>query len=173
MSFLSALMDPMVELRQATHPEDAREIAGLASTIWREHYTPIIGKAQVEYMLERFQSAAAIADQIKGGMQYYLILSGGHAVGYLAFEKQGEGLFLSKIYLLNEFRGKGLGREAMEFISREARDRGCSTISLTVNKNNTRSIAAYEGMGFKKKEALVMDIGGGFVMDDYRMEKAL
>jgi ribosomal protein S18 acetylase RimI-like enzyme len=166
-------MDPKVVLRQATLPEDARKIARLAHAIWREHYTPIIGSAQVEYMLERFQSAPAIETQIANGMEYYLILSGGQAVGYLAFEKRGEALFLSKIYLLEGFRGQGLGREAMEFITREALDRGCHTISLTVNKNNSRSIAAYEGMGFEKKEALVMDIGEGFVMDDYRMEKAL
>lgn len=166
-------MDPMVELQQATLEEDAREIARLADAIWREHYIPIIGNAQVDYMLERFQSARAIEAQIKGGMEYYHIRFRGQRVGYLAFEKQGGVLFLSKVYLLKAFRGKGLGREAMEFVSQKAREKGCRAIALTVNKNNTRSIAAYEGMGFAKKEALVVDIGGGFVMDDYRMEKAL
>jgi len=40
-------------------------IAGLASHIWIEHYTPILGPQQVAYMLEKFQSALAIREQIK------------------------------------------------------------------------------------------------------------
>jgi diamine N-acetyltransferase len=40
-------------------------VASLAKEIWTEHYTPIIGKDQVEYMLGRFQSKKAISSQIK------------------------------------------------------------------------------------------------------------
>ncbi len=43
----------------------------------------------------------------------------------------------------------------------------------TVNKYNDRSINAYKRMGFAVVEEAVVDIGGGFIMDDYKMVKDL
>jgi ribosomal protein S18 acetylase RimI-like enzyme len=54
-----------------------------------------------------------------------------------------------------------------------AREGGLRKIVLTVNKNNTNAIRAYERIGFKKTGSLVQDIGSGFVMDDYAMEKTV
>ena len=142
----------------------------LARTIWEEHYTPIIGAAQVAYMLEKYQSAAAITRQIREeGYAYYLI----GEVGYLSIQKRPDALFLSKLYLLAAYRGRGLGRRAVEFIADKAEKMHRDTIELTVNKHNATAIAAYEGMGFERCEAVVADIGGGFVMDDYVMRKRL
>jgi ribosomal protein S18 acetylase RimI-like enzyme len=144
-------------------------VAELAEVIWREHYTPIIKKPQVDYMLEHFQSKKAISRQIADNLEYFLIMQGITAVGYLAIQKKDQVLFLSKIYLLKEFRGMGMGKSAMEFIMEKAGEFGCDRIALTVNKNNDRSIMAYSKMGFQNKGAKVTDIGGGFSMDDYLM----
>jgi RimJ/RimL family protein N-acetyltransferase len=158
---------------RAKNTRDFIQIARLADTIWREHYIPIIGAGQVNYMLEKFQSADAMANQAAKGMEYYTVRFEDAPVGYFAFEKRGRELFLSKIYLLKEYRGKGLGKASMEFITTRAKGLDCAEISLTVNKYNDRSIKAYEGMGFRKTEEAVVDIGGGYVMDDYRMAKPL
>jgi GNAT superfamily N-acetyltransferase len=166
-------MDRTIAFRRAGEAADFDQLAGLADAIWREHYTPIIGPAQVDYMLHHFQSAEAIESQVAEGMDYFLIESGNIPVGYLAIEKRGSELFLSKIYLLKEYRGRGLGRDAMSFIVQKARGSGCTRIALTVNKNNSRSIDAYLKMGFRKELPIVMDIGGGFVMDDFRMVREL
>lgn len=166
-------MNSNAHFRQATSSGDFTHIAVLADTIWREHYTPIIGKAQVDYMLEQFQSEEAIARQVADAMRYYLILVKDSPVGYLAIQKRSHELFLSKIYLLREYRGQGTGKAAMVFIVEKALEIQCDRIVLTVNKNNHRSIQAYSKMGFENKGALVTDIGGGFVMDDYLMVKVL
>lgn len=166
-------MTSFVQFRQATNSKDFIQIATLANIIWREHYTPIIGKAQVDYMLEHFQSGEAIAKQVAEGMNYVLIQKEGTPLGYLAIQKRDRELFLSKIYLLRDYRGLGMGKAAMDFIAEKARELGCDRIMLTVNKNNQRSIRAYTKMGFENKGALVTDIGGGFVMDDYRMVRTL
>ena len=50
---------------------------------------------------------------------------------------------------------------------------GKSVISLTVNKHNSNSIEAYKKMGFEIIRPMVTDIGSGYVMDDYYMEKKL
>jgi len=166
-------MNNHVHFVPAKSTRDFIQIARLADTIWREHYIPIIGAGQVDYMLEKFQSADAIAKQAAKGMVYYTVRSEDTPVGYFAFEKMDRELFLSKIYLLKEYRSKGLGKASMEFITARARELDCAAISLTVNKYNDRSIKAYEGMGFRKTEEAVVDIGGGYVMDDYRMAKTL
>ena len=158
-------------IREARGKDDLRQVEELAELIWKEHYTPIIGREQVDYMLENFQSVADMEQQLKEGMEYFLLESHGEPVGYLAFKQQGEELFLRKIYLLFSHRGKGLGRAGMGFVESSARDRGLGFVTLTVNKNNSGSIRAYESLGFVNEGPLETDIGGGFIMDDFLMRK--
>ena len=164
-------MDRSTEINRVQSDQDIAVVASLADEIWREHYIPIIGQAQVDYMLVKFQSAKAIDQQIKEGAMYYLIVYNHVTIGYLSFYFKEKSLFLSKIYVKSSLRGKGIGKKAIRFIENEARENRLNSISLTVNKNNSRSIEAYQKMGFKITEPVVMDIGGGFVMDDYIMEK--
>lgn len=163
----------MISFWEVKNHSDLGKIEIMASTIWHEHYTPIIGKEQVLYMLDKFQSSGTMKDQIDKGYQYFMITFESKNVGYLSFEKREKDLFLSKIYVLKEFRGKGIGKKAMKFVTEVAESLNCEKVSLTVNKFNFNTIKAYEKAGFVKKGALVQDIGNGFVMDDYLMEKTI
>ena len=146
----------------------------LAKTIWTEHYTPIIGEVQVEYMLEKFQTAEAISKQInEDGYLYFIIDDNKKNCGYIAVQPKDDELFLSKIYVESSKRGKGYGKKAMQFIMNIAMDYELKKITLTVNKYNSNSIKAYKKMGFECIDSLVQDIGNGFVMDDYKMEKSI
>jgi len=153
--------------------EDIQEVATLARQIWTEHYVPIIGPDQVEYMLGRLQSAEAIAAQIADGYEYYLLSVDDESVGYLALvpDDDGQAIMISKLYVHKSGRGSGLGWKMLEFAEEVCRERGVGKLWLTVNKNNVDSIAWYERVGFVVSNPLVQDIGGGFVMDDYRLEK--
>jgi RimJ/RimL family protein N-acetyltransferase len=164
----------MAHLELAKHTEDYKVIADLAKEIWTEHYTPIIGSEQVEYMLDKFQSKEAIENQIvHSDYNYYIIYDTNALVGYLSIKKEAHALFLSKIYISKSYRGQGFGKIAMNFIELQAKELNCDSIYLTVNKFNTNSIKAYEKIGYKKIEELVIDIGNGYVMDDFKMEKTL
>ncbi len=163
----------MIEIIIAKTKSHFEIISQLAQTIWREHYTPIIGSKQVEYMLNKFQSVEAIADQVKHNSEYYSINYNKLLVGYICIKKENDSLFLSKIYVLSNYRGKGIGKTAMHFIESRAEALQCKSITLTVNKYNTNSIASYHKLGFKTIEELVIDIGNGFVMDDYKMKKMI
>lgn len=77
---------------------------------------------------------------------------------------------LSKLYLHQSQRGKGIARTAMQKIIQIRDSYHLPTIRLTVNKYNLQSIAAYEALGFKCTGEDVFDIGGGYVMDDYILE---
>jgi len=147
--------------------------ANLAHTIWTEHYTPIIGAEQVAYMLDKYQSADAIEDQVEKGIRYYLMMHQERYVGYFSFSAEDQFLFLSKFYVLKSARGGGIGKAAMLFIEGQAGALGLEKIRLTVNKYNSKSITAYEKMGFTNIDSIVQDIGNGFEMDDYVLEKAL
>lgn len=163
----------MAQIKIANTDLDYSTIASLAEIIWKEHYIPIIGIEQVEYMLEKFQSAKTVKEQIFDGAFYFIISLQDTNVGYLSFSNKKDSLFLSKLYVLSSSRGKGIGKSAMKFIQEEAEKKKSTSISLTVNKYNTASIKAYEKMGFKKIKAIVMDIGNGYIMDDYLMKKKL
>ena len=147
-------------------------LASLAHAIWNEHYPSIIGHEQVDYMVAKFQSAAEIARQIKEGFAYYLIEHQDQTAGYLALapDPLNRRLQLSKFYIDASMRGKGIGKAALEQIRKMAGEQGYETLWLTVNKNNSDAIRAYENMGFITTDSLVTDIGNGFVMDDYKME---
>ena len=164
----------MIKFIPATNNSDYRLISKLAKAIWTEHYTPIIGVDQVNYMLEKFQSEKAIKDQsLINNYKYFTIYNQSDAIGYLSIKKEETSLFLSKIYIKATSRGQGIGKKSMNFIETEARDLNCEKIYLTVNKYNTDSIKAYQKIGFKNIEELVIDIGHGYIMDDYKMEKLL
>jgi len=150
------------------------EVESLACFIWREYFPSLIGEAQVEYMLDKLQSKKAISQQLKEGYSYYLVRGEtGKYAGYFCIQPQADKLFISKIYLKSDVRGKGFGKKILLFIEKLAEQMGYSKVWLTVYKENTSSIKFYEKSGFKLAGSIVTDIGGGFIMDDYKMEKLL
>jgi len=153
--------------------EQIEIVESLAEEIWTEHYVPIIGKEQVEYMLDRFQSKESISDQLRSGFLYFLIREDNHFIGYIGVQPKGDELFLSKIYIKSSERDKDHGKKAIQYIENLAKEKGLRKIVLTVNKNNRVAINAYERLGFKNLGSVIQEIGGGFVMDDYKMEKTV
>ena len=160
---------------QEVHDEGGiLRVADLAGEIWREYYPAIISPAQVEYMLEKIQSPEAIGDQIRNhGLRYFIVLDGGLEAGYLAIIPRGAELFISKLYLMTGYRGRGFSRQMLLLVESQARAEGCARLTLTTHKRNEAALRAYQGLGFKIVEPVVTDIGGGYVMDDYRLAKEL
>lgn len=163
-----------VRLVPVTSAKQVADIARMAHEVWNEYYVPLIGQAQVDYMVAKFQSAEAMQAQIDSGHEYFQIEQAGGKVGYAAIRHDvaEARVFISKLYLLASYRKSGAGRKTLALIEQIARERAATHLWLTVNKGNA-SVHAYERLGFRIVEALVMDIGGGFVMDDYKMEKAV
>src|ERR1039458_1032718 len=132
----------------------AAAVESLAREIWPHYYTPLIGAAQVAYMLEHFQSRKAVLAQIAGRSLYFLIQdSPGMNLGYLAAQPREGELFLSKIYLLASQRGKGYASQSLAFLRQMARDKALSKITLTVHKRNP-SVKIYLKWGFRITQSL-------------------
>ena len=147
-------------------PENVSELSALASEIVKEHYDPILGSEQNDYMIRMFQSVPAITEQLQHGYRYYLIRDNGKDAGFLGFYPKEEEMYISKFYLHQDYRGRGLSREMLKFVVRETKALGMDRITLNVNKYND-AILAYEKLGFTRLRAEVNDIGHGYVMDDY------
>ncbi|HEX6398716.1 MAG TPA: GNAT family N-acetyltransferase [Steroidobacteraceae bacterium] len=167
-------MSKAIHLSPVTSGTQIADVARMAREVWNEYYVALIGQAQVDYMVDKFQSAEAMQSQIDSGYEYFRIQQSGENIGYAAIRHDADDarVFISKLYLLAAHRKSGAGRQALALIEHRARERGATHLWLTVNKGNP-SVQAYERLGFKIVEALVMDIGGGYVMDDYKMEKAV
>lgn len=163
----------MTRVIPVINPEGIQAVATLAGTIWTEHYSPIIGPEQVDYMLGHYQSPQAIQSQIEAGLCYFLLQEAHESIGYLGIEWQDSGVFLSKLYVRSDRRGQGCGKTALGFIESLAGEKGMRRIHLRVNKYNSESIRAYERLGFRRVGTVTEAIGNGFVMDDYLMEKWL
>jgi len=159
---------------QVNKEEEIAEVARLAADIWREYYVTLITIEQIDYMIGKFQSISAITDQIRHqGYQYYLIRHDGSEVGYMSVKPEAGKLFLSKFYIAKEHRGRGFASQAMTFLEQLGQEQHLSHIWLTVNRHNESSIAVYEKKGFKTIREQVADIGNGYVMDDFIMEKEI
>lgn len=164
-----------VELIHVSTPDDIAVVARLAQEIWSQHFTPIIGASQVEYMLGKFQSAEAILSQIDSGWEYYLAMVDNEAVGYagLVPDISNKRLMLSKLYVRKSARGKGVGKSILGFVERKCSLEGLDTLWLTVNRFNDDPISWYQKCGFVTVDEVKKDIGGGYFMDDYIMEKKI
>lgn len=153
--------------------EKIETMCRIASRIWHEHYTPLLGTAQVDYMVEKFQSVPAVTEQIRNGYRYYLMELDGEYAGFLGIRYDPDALFLSKLYVDRPFRRKHLAAQGLEYLKKDCAEHGLSKIWLTVNRENSGSIAAYKKLGFQKVREEKADIGQGYFMDDYIMELSL
>ena len=146
----------------------------LASVIWRAHYPGIISREQIEFMLGRMYSLETLrAEIVSLDIHFHQLRADGRMVGFASIGPTEEAgvMKLHKLYLLPELHGRGLGRRLLVHCEAEARRLGARRLILAVNKRNAKAIAAYQRNGFAIAESVTVDIGIGFVMDDYIMAK--
>ncbi len=160
-----------MRIKIAETDNDIRETAALADRIWHEYFTAILEPGQIDYMVDRFQSFSAIKNAVENeGYRYYMIYAGDDFCGYLGIHDEGNGIiFISKLYVRADKRRNGFASAMLNRLEQDFPS--AAKWYLTVNKYNSGSIAVYEKRGFKKAKDLVTDIGSGYVMDDYVMER--
>jgi GNAT superfamily N-acetyltransferase len=149
---------------------EVQELVSVIREIWPEVFTPIIGAEQVRYMLATYQSPEKIQEEIVAGANYFLLQMNEQIIGYTAYEETTERIYLSKLYLTPAVRGKGVSNQLFDWYETLATGK---TLYLNVNKGNQQAIAVYEHRGFARVGERTVDIGEGFVMDDYIYEKRL
>ncbi len=115
--------------------------------------------------LESYFSTAMTKDtiykeMIKDNVQYCFLSKGNQYVGYLKLVTLDSELKMQRIYLLNEWQGKGYGQLFMDKAIEVARDLNKQAIILDVWSNNSHAIKFYEQNGFEfvqEKEFMIGD----------------
>jgi ribosomal protein S18 acetylase RimI-like enzyme len=147
-------------------------IIELTKKIWPVAYGEILSKAQLDYMIEKFYNETALRELMQKGHVFYLAQDDKDKyVGFVSYELNSEPnkTKIHKIYVLPETQGTGLGRQFFELVKEKAIENHQNAIFLNVNKYNN-AIHFYTKLGFRKVKDEVIDIGNGYVMDDYVME---
>ena len=159
-----------VMFQRAADDSDLAAIAGLADAIWHQHFQTILSPEQIDYMVEKFQSYPALKSQVEeDGYEYYQTLVDGTLAGYIGIHPETDALFLSKLYLHKDYRGRHIATQAFHFLTDLCKKRGLKKIWLTCNKHNDSSLAVYHHLGFQVTDTQEADIGNGFIMDEYIM----
>ena len=127
-------------------------------------------------MLAKMYSLETLREEIRlRAIRYERLLVGEEFAGFASHgpTEQPKLFKLHKIYLHPAWHGRGLGSLLLRHCEREACKLGADRLVLTVNKRNSKAIAAYQRNGFSITDSVVVNIGGGFVLDDYVMAKGL
>jgi ribosomal protein S18 acetylase RimI-like enzyme len=162
----------MISLQKAEHKTNYIFIEKLAKEILHEVYDPIIPSEHTDYFISKYQTAKVIEEQIADkNFTYYLLNFNTEVVGYLGVQKLDTKLILSKLYVLQSFRGKKIGKTAMEFVFEYAKDNKIKTIELIANQQNPNAIEMYKKYGFEIVESMINTFPSGYTIKDYKLEK--
>lgn len=163
----------MFEIKNAT-AEDIPLIRELTFRVWPQTYQGILTPDQIDYMLEMMYSTDSLQKQInEQGCNFIVVYEEGNPVGFASYsEEEPKRWKLNKIYILQNQQGKGTGRFVIDHIITEIKKQNATSLFLQVNKNNNAK-TFYERLGFIEVDLINLDIGNGFFMNDYIMEKDL
>jgi len=163
----------MFEIRYAT-PDDIDLIRELTLQVWPQTYSSIISKEQIDYMLEMMYSKSSLSKQMtEEGCQFVIIYENNKAAGFASFSEIENKIWkLHKIYVLLNQQGKGTGRFLLNYILEIIKSKKGASLRLQVNRHNNAK-GFYEKLGFTILEEADFEIGGGYFMNDYVMEKIL
>jgi diamine N-acetyltransferase len=156
-----------VTLVKAT-PADADLISSLADKIWHQHYPAIISMDQIRYMLNMMYSRESLTDQMQNkGHTFFLIKVGGSPEGFISVHPEGgDNWFLNKFYINQQISARGIGSQVFNKLLAQINP---AQLTLTVNRQNYKSINFYFKKGFHIQKVADFDIGNGYVMDDFVM----
>lgn len=166
-------------------PDDVPALGALAHRIWHSHYPGIITTAQIDYMLAKTYSPASLHEQLESGHRFLLATQADAILGFLAIaplamvtnavlrgsDVTPSDYFLQKFYVAPEAQGQGLGKKMLAEILRQKPE--VTRLRLQVARKNTNSWNFYKKQGFVIEQAYDFDIGDGYVMEDYVMEKRI
>lgn len=156
-------------------------IAELAYAIWPSAYGAILSKEQLTYMLDKFYSLEALTEQLEEKNHVFLLAEENEKyIGFASYELnildenlqqvQIKKTKIHKIYVLPSTQGKGYGVQLVNEIESKAKDAQNNVLFLNVNRFN-KAQHFYRKLDFEIAYEEDIEIGNGYLMEDYVMEK--
>jgi diamine N-acetyltransferase len=165
----------MITIKEASIA-DVKTIQEIANVTWPITYGEILSKEQLDYMMNLFYSDKALTKQIQTQEQlFYIAYEQATILAFMAIEhryKKEAVTRIHKIYILPEAQGKGIGKSLIDRVQKLAIQNNSTSLSLNVNRFN-KALNFYQKIGFEIVSEENIEIGNGYLMEDYKMEKQL
>jgi len=160
---------------KTSSPADIPLIRQLCFSIWPDTYASIISQEQIDYMLELMYSEVSLLKQMtEDGHRFIIVYDNNIPVGFASYgeEEEANTWKLHKIYVLSNQQGKGIGKFVINYILSTIKVLGANALQLQVNRTN-KAKQFYDQLGFTIIKTADFDIGNGYFMNDYIMEKKI
>lgn len=157
---------------------DITQIRQIAIKSWKITYAKILSDEQFDYMVEMMYSDSALNKQMTEQNHHFLLIrddSSSDYKGFVSYElnyKDKPQTKIHKLYLLPECKGKGMGRILIDKVVSLAQSVKNKSLSLNMNRDNN-SLGFYKQMGFEIVGEEDINIGNGYLMEDYIFEKKI
>jgi ribosomal protein S18 acetylase RimI-like enzyme len=155
---------------------DFQTIRNIAEIVWPVTYSAILSDAQLAYMFDMMYTVDSLQNQVVERKHRFIIAYENEIpLGFASYEfdcEKTNKTKVHKIYILPNRQGKGIGINVMDYISNEAKKNNETAVYLNVNRFNNAKLF-YEKLGFKIVKEVDIEIGNGYLMEDYIMEKSL
>lgn len=151
-------------------------VRAMASIAFPDTYKDILTSSQIEYMMNMMYGTEVLEKQLRNeNYQFLLAKDNDEYLGYLAYElnySSDQETKIHKIYILPSAQGKGIGKLFIETIIPIVLEMNNQALVLNVNRFN-KAVGFYKNLGFDIAEDMDLDIGNGYIMEDYVMKKYL
>ena len=163
----------MINIRLANE-NDLTTVEQLAREIWPVAYDGIVPPQQLVYMLDLIYNNTALRDQLLNQQHTFLMVEqDGKSIGFASYSTVAPGISkLHKLYVHQSTQGQGIGKLLVDHIIAQLQPLSVHTLRLNVNRYN-KARFFYEKLGFEIKKEEDVDIGSGYFMIDYVMEKTI
>ncbi|NBO20167.1 MAG: GNAT family N-acetyltransferase [Proteobacteria bacterium] len=132
-------------------------VQALAHAIWPIAYASILRPEQVQNMLERIYALENLQAEMQSGHRFFIAWEGFEPLGYASAYKEGDTVWVKKLYVQPDRQGEGIGSQLMQAaVSALSPAR---EVSLLVNSNNTPAMTYYERSGFSRSGETPVQMG--------------
>jgi ribosomal protein S18 acetylase RimI-like enzyme len=164
----------MISIIEAA-PNDFPIIRDIAYKTWPITYGHILPEGQIDYMLERMYSIDSLHEATQKGHRFLLFKENEEHLGFAGYEHRyldANVTRLHKLYVLPETQGRGVGRILIDAVEKLANENRSDAVSLNVNRFNN-AFLFYLKLNYEVVGEENIDIGNGYLMEDYKLEKKL
>lgn len=169
-------MNCVVRMADADQLHLARSIAQIT---WPVAYSHILQPGQLEYMLDKFYCDAALYEQYHQQQHQFLYAydDDTNVIGFasysrIAIDENKTTCKLHKLYVLPDWQKTGIGKILLEEVITASKNMGATHLIVNVNRQNN-AIHFYQKMEFELVKEEDIDIGNGYYMIDYVLERKL
>lgn len=160
----------MIQIRKLALDE-LNIVQSIAHRTWPETFKEILSSDQIKYMLDWMYNLQTLEKQCKEGQHFYVAEENGQALGFIGieFDHPDTGYAkIHKIYILPDAQGLGIGKLLIQKAIEIAKEKRADHLILNVNRFN-KAVSFYRHLGFSVIKEEDIDIGEGYLMEDYVM----